>query len=112
MPRFGGVFFAHPDPFYSTHAMHTPFSSQAELNLQRALKLHQAGQWPAAADLYAQVLRQQPRHPDALHLMGILHHQQGNPALAIDCMRKAIDISGRQAMYHANLSNVLTEVGD
>lgn len=56
MPRFGGVFFAHPDPFYSTHAMHTPFSSQAELNLQRALKLHQAGQWPAAADLYAQVL--------------------------------------------------------
>ena len=40
--------------------------------LQRALRHHQAGQLAQAEPLDREILRAQPRHADALHLLGVL----------------------------------------
>ena len=57
--------------------------------LSGGLAMHQAGQLRAAAQLYQQILARQADHADALHLLGVLHHQQG-------CMEKAL----RQSLGH------------
>ena len=43
----------------------------------RAVRLHQAGDLDAAARLYEWVLDDDRSHADALHLLGMLRHQQG-----------------------------------
>ncbi|MEA1653143.1 tetratricopeptide repeat protein [Nitrospirillum sp. BR 11164] len=48
--------------------------------LHQAVARHQAGALDQAADLYAQVLAAEPHQPDALHLLGVLRGQQGDPA--------------------------------
>ncbi|TWB18960.1 putative O-linked N-acetylglucosamine transferase (SPINDLY family) [Nitrospirillum amazonense] len=48
--------------------------------LHQAVARHQAGALDEAADLYAQVLAAEPHQPDALHLLGVLRGQQGDPA--------------------------------
>ncbi|HEX5957499.1 MAG TPA: hypothetical protein VFY92_02435, partial [Hyphomicrobiaceae bacterium] len=39
--------------------------------LQAALQRHGAGDLAGAAGFYEQILRLHPRHPDALHLLGV-----------------------------------------
>src|ERR1700733_6783523 len=38
---------------------------------------HQAGNLPQAEQLYQQILERDPRHADALHLLGVIAHQRG-----------------------------------
>ena len=45
--------------------------------LESALRLQRAGRLNEAADIYAQVLRDQPRHFDALHALGIIRYRAG-----------------------------------
>ncbi|GIX47100.1 MAG: hypothetical protein KatS3mg131_1311 [Candidatus Tectimicrobiota bacterium] len=79
--------------------------------LQAALQAHQRGDLPQAERLYRQVLQQQPRHADALHLLGLLAHQAGNTPQALTLLRQAIACNGRVASYHNNLGSVLTALG-
>ena len=45
--------------------------------IQIALKHHQAGQFQKAESIYRQILLDNPNHPDALHLLGVLTHRLG-----------------------------------
>jgi hypothetical protein len=46
--------------------------------LQRAIEAHQAGRLDdAEALLYRRVLEMRAGQPDALHYLGVLHHQRG-----------------------------------
>jgi len=60
--------------------MSTTFTIAQALEL--ALGHHQAGRLGEAESLYRQVLAVEPRHPDALHLLGVAAHdrQKGAPA--------------------------------
>ena len=49
----------------------------SETLLESALRLQRAGRLNEAADIYTQVLREQPRHFDALHALGIIRYQTG-----------------------------------
>ncbi len=51
--------------------------------LASALAKHQAGHISEAQTLYAQILKNNPSHADALHFSGLAAHQFGNNALAI-----------------------------
>ena len=51
--------------------------------LQSAVTHHQAGRLQEAEALYAQALRHDPGHPDALHLTGLIAQQKGDSARAI-----------------------------
>lgn len=79
--------------------------------LHAAIAHHQAGRLDAAAEGYALVLRLQPKHPDALHLMGLVEHKRGNGDLAVDCIRRALRFNPKWAEVHANLGAVLYDLG-
>ena len=75
-----------------------------------ALGLHQKGQLPQAKVGYEQVLEIQPRHFDALHLLGVIAKQTNNPELAIDLMGKAIEINPDVASAYYNRGLALREL--
>ena len=60
--------------------------------LEKGLKLHHAGRLSEAKSLYEQVLAEQPRHPDALHLAGLLALQSGDLERAVELMQLAVDV--------------------
>ena len=45
--------------------------------LKAAVALHQSGRLAEAAPLYQQVLAADASNAEAMHLLGVLHHQQG-----------------------------------
>lgn len=79
--------------------------------LSRAIRAHQAGDLGAAARIYDEILRHDPDHADALHLSGVVAFQRGRMDDAVDLIKKAVEIDGRQAAYHANLGRVLQASG-
>jgi len=80
--------------------------------VRQALRHHQAGQFGDAEQLYQQALAIDPRHPDALHLLGMIAYQTGRDDAAVELIRKAIAIKGDAASYHSNLGNVLQSQGE
>jgi len=64
--------------------------------LHRALRHHQQGQLDEAARLYHAVLAAQPGHLEALHLLGVVAHQKGDHARAVELIGRAVAI-GPQA---------------
>jgi tetratricopeptide (TPR) repeat protein len=54
-----------------------------------ALRLQQAGRFADAARSYHSLLAQSPDNPDVLHLIGVLHHQNGYFARAIELIGRA-----------------------
>lgn len=79
--------------------------------MQDALRHHREGQFAAAERLYRRILAGNPRHADALHLLGMIEYQAGRlePAAALIC--KAIALNSKGASYYANLGTVLQAQG-
>ena len=74
--------------------------------LSNAITMHQAGQLGPASQLYHKVLAAEPDNADALHLLGVLHHQQGDHARAVEEIGRAVALRPNAAAYHANLAEV------
>lgn len=78
-------------------------ASTVELTLpqaiQRAMALQQAGSLSQAEVIYRQVLQLVPRHPVALHYLGMIAHQVGKNEAAIALLREAISIAPTSAMF-------------
>jgi tetratricopeptide (TPR) repeat protein len=83
-------------PEYQTH----------QLMLDDALQLHQKGRLSEAGQLYQRILAINPRHPDCLHLLGMIAYQEGNLENAANLIREAIAINGKGTSYYANLGTV------
>jgi protein O-GlcNAc transferase len=79
--------------------------------LAEALAAHRAGQLDAAAALYGEVLEAAPNNPDALHLLGVLRHQEGDGEAAVELIGRAIELDDKRAMYHANRATALQKLG-
>jgi thioredoxin-like negative regulator of GroEL len=62
--------------------------------LATALRHHQAGRLQEAEPIYQQILRAEPNHVDALHLLGVLAQQRGDNERAIECIAR--DPPGRE----------------
>ncbi len=80
--------------------------------LANGLAHHRAGRLGEAAQCYERVLATDPRHADALHLLGVVHHQLGKHAMAVDLIRRAVAASPRNAAFHSNLGEALRATGD
>lgn len=78
-----------------------------EDSFRAAIQLHQAGTVEQAAEIYRELLRQQPNHAGAWHLLGVAHQQQGNLELALEHIRKAIALDATKAIYYNNLGVTL-----
>jgi tetratricopeptide (TPR) repeat protein len=81
------------------------------LLIQRALGLHQQGQLDQAAELYGQMLQQEPGNAAALQLLGVLRGQQGRNVEAIKLIEAALAIQPRDFGTLANYGQVLTASG-
>ncbi|MBK1837069.1 tetratricopeptide repeat protein [Azospirillum sp. YIM B02556] len=77
----------------------------------RAVPLHQSGHLADAEALYRQALAAQPRHPDALHLLGMVACQTGRFADAADLIAQAVAAKRDVPDYHANLAYALQALG-
>ena len=84
-------------------------------NLQRmmnaALQHHQHGRFWEAEQIYKQILAINPRHPDSLHLLGMIAYQAGDFDTAADLIKKAIAIHSTGTSYFVNLGTVLQAQG-
>jgi len=59
-----------------------------------ATQLQGQGRLQQAETLLRQILQQQPQHPFALHLLGVIAHQAGNQSAAAELMQRAIALLG------------------
>lgn len=78
---------------------------------ETALALHRNNQLAEAEAQYLQLLKAQPQHADALHLLGVLCHQTGRHAEAADLIGKAIQINPRSADFLNNQGLALRAAG-
>jgi tetratricopeptide (TPR) repeat protein len=79
--------------------------------LRAAIQSHQSGQLERAAELYQRVLAREPGNAEALHLMGVLFHQQGDPARAVELISGAVALRPTAHIYHANLAEAHRALG-
>jgi len=77
-------------------------SVDTQEKFQQALALHQKGQLVQAQVLYEEILKLQPEHSDALHLLGVIAAQTNNPQRAVQLIGKAIEINPNNAAAHHN----------
>ena len=76
---------------------------------QQAIGMHQQGQLAQAKAIYERILVVQPKHFDALHLLGVIAHHTKNHSLAIDLIGKAIQINPNVAAAYSNRGLALLE---
>jgi len=74
----------------------------SEKLLRTAFNLHQAGNLAEAARLYGEILRRDPKHFDALYLLGFAEYQRGQFADAERLMADALKVNPRSldALYN------------
>jgi predicted TPR repeat methyltransferase len=77
----------------------------------RGLQHHQAGRLEDARADYRDVLRLQPEHADALHMLGVLAYQVGQYDEALTLISRAGKLKPPNAGVYSNLGNVLQARG-
>ena len=80
--------------------------------LKAAMEMHRSGQLETAARLYEDVLSHDENNADALHWLGLLHHQAGDHAVAAQLIGRAVDLRPGNHLYHANLAEVHRSLGE
>jgi predicted O-linked N-acetylglucosamine transferase (SPINDLY family) len=79
--------------------------------LSQAIALHQAGKLASAETYYLQVLKANPRDPNANHLLGILRGQQGAASESLKLIEKAVRLAPGVPMFVMNYALALKGVG-
>lgn len=77
---------------------------------QQGKALHQQGRLDEAESLYRSILAFQPAHFGALHLTGLVHHQRGAYAAAVDWIGRAIAVDPAAPEPHSNLGLTLLQL--
>ncbi len=79
--------------------------------LKEGLQHHQAGRMAEAEASYRRLLADQPEHPGALHLLGVVAYQSKRPDDAVRLIRRAIAINAQDPAYFSNLGLALHALG-
>nr|WP_246337821.1 tetratricopeptide repeat protein [Azospirillum oleiclasticum] len=83
--------------------------------LEEAVRHHRSGRATEAASFYARVLEQDPGNPVALHLSGLLAHENGDDAAALprvtDALRRSPGYAAAQ-VTHGSVLAALDRPGD
>lgn len=96
-----------------THTAPDGHSRHAQLPplLRQAVTAHEAGKLDEALPIYRRFVDENPRHPTALQLLGVLHSQRGEYDRAIALMRESLQLFPQQAEVANNLGNALSRSG-
>jgi tetratricopeptide (TPR) repeat protein len=77
-----------------------------------AISFHQRGEGEKARVIYEQIIKLDPAHSEALHLLGLVAAQKGSYRFAVQWMDKAIAIDSANAAFHSNRGLALYELGE
>ena len=88
----------------------TTFMPLAEA-LQYADHCRNEGRLMEAEAVCRQILQAQPNAPEAEHLLGVIAHQNGKLADAIEHVQRASKLAPQVALFHANLGEMLRLAG-
>ena len=80
-------------------------SGLAEL-VQKGYQHQSAGRLREAARAYGQVLKIDPKHPHANHLLGVLAYAEGDYSRAKELISKAVASAPEEAIFRHNLGRV------
>jgi predicted O-linked N-acetylglucosamine transferase (SPINDLY family) len=81
-----------------------------DARLQQALALHRGRKLEDAERLYREILAEEPRHFDALHLVGLVQYEMGRWDAAVASIRAAIAVRPGFAPAFANLGLALQKL--
>lgn len=84
----------------------------ATFSLQDAYELHQAGRLNDAEIVYRAWLELHPDNPDAMHLLGMLRHQRGDSAEALQLIERAHDLQRDNPQLVLAHATLLLHTGD
>ncbi len=75
--------------------------------MQEAIRAHAQGRFATAQGIYAEILKIQPRHFQALHLLGRSYGQSGHFDKAADFLGKAVGVNPHDAVAHTDRGTAL-----
>jgi len=101
-PKFQNI----PKPKAAINKVATQLSKQ----FREALTLHQRGQLVEAKALYLNILKIQGNYYDAIHLLGVVSRQIGEPEKAVELISKAITINPKIAFAYNNRGNAFRDL--
>jgi predicted O-linked N-acetylglucosamine transferase (SPINDLY family) len=78
-----------------------------QARFREGMALHRQGNLDAAERIYREILGRQPRHFDAMHMLGVVRLQQRRTADGAALIRQAIAVNGEVASAHVNLGKAL-----
>src|SRR3546814_4954973 len=74
----------------------------APVLVHQGIREHRSGRLEAAAALYGRALRADPFDADALHLLGLLNLQPGDPVAAVPFAAKAVLVEPARSEEHTS----------
>ena len=86
-------------------------SPKTQARFAQALGLHQHGRLEEAKAVYGEVLRANPRHAEALQLLGVIAYQSNLHQEALGLIDQALAIQPDNAYFLSNRGNALKELG-
>ena len=81
------------------------------LLINEAFRHHGAGDLREADQLYRKVLSIDPKHPAALHFLGVIALQTGHAETAVRLIKQAVSLLPDYADAHSNLGNAQQSLG-
>src|SRR5437868_13324332 len=78
-----------------------PAAEALQATFKRGFALHQEGKLADAERIYDEVLRRQPDHFDALHMLGVVAYQTGRAARAVELINRAIERNANVASAYS-----------
>jgi Flp pilus assembly protein TadD len=81
-------------------------------SIEIALEHHRAGRLDSARTIYEDVLATEPHHADALHLLGLIAHQNADHDKGLGLIRQALSLDPDNGVYLVNLAEVQRALGD
>src|SRR3546814_12864179 len=78
----------------------------APVLVHQGIREHRSGRLEAAAALYGRALRADPFDADALHLLGLLNLQSGDPVAAVPFAAKAVLVEPAMAHAYNNIGQI------
>lgn len=91
--------------------MSAPNNPIVQAEFQRGFEHHRAGRLAEAAASYGKVVQADPSHADALHLLGSIKAQSGDPAEGVRLIGAALALRPDVALMWSNHANALSMLG-
>ena len=76
-----------------------------------AAQLYQSGNYPQVETICHQILQRHPRHPEALHLLGVIYYHYQKYRTSIQYLRQALSLNMHNASLYLSLGNTLKAIG-